>query len=180
MPRSTVASGPHVPKATARLSFRAWRDDDLPLARALFGDPRVTRLVGGPFDDAQIAARLASELAMQRAHGFAYWPIATVDGDVGCCGLKPRDAAGELELGYYLRPELWGGGYAAEAARSVIEHAFEVLRVDLLFALHHPENHGSGRVLEKVGFAYSHHELYPPTGLMHRGYVLRNSAARPA
>ena len=175
MTRSSEQDG--VPAPTARLAFRAWRDDDLPLARALFGDPRVTALVGGPFDDAQIAARLAAELATQHEHGFAYWPIATADGDIGCCGLKPRTIAGELELGYYVRAEHWGGGYAAEAARSVVTYAFDVLGVATLFALHHPENHGSGRVLEKVGFAYSHHELYPPTGLMHRGYVLRNPIA---
>lgn len=162
------------PEPTARLRFRAWRDGDMPLARTLFGDPKVTALVGGPFDDAQIAARLALELATQRDHGFSYWPIATHAGeDIGCCGLKPRPAPGELELGYYLAPAYWGGGYAAEAARSVVAHAFDALGISALFALHHPDNHGSGRVLEKVGFAYSHHELYPPTGLMHRGYVLR-------
>jgi RimJ/RimL family protein N-acetyltransferase len=169
-----------IPEPTARLRFRVWRDDDLPFARLLFGDPRVTALVGGPFDDAQVAARLAGELATQRAYGVAYWPIALHGGDdVGCCGLKPRDAT-SLELGYYLRPAYWGAGYAAEAARSVVAHAFRSLGVAALYAMHHPENRGSGRVLEKVGFAYSHHELYPPTGLMHRGYVLRNPAAPPA
>jgi [ribosomal protein S5]-alanine N-acetyltransferase len=164
------------PKPTARLSFRDWRDDDLPFARALFGDPRVTALVGGPFDDEQVAARLAAELAMQREHGFAYWPIVRAGDDIGCCGLKPRPQPGELELGYYVKPAHWGGGLAAEAARSVVAHAFDALGVAALFALHHPDNVGSGRVLEKVGFEYSHYELYAPTGLMHRGYVLRNPA----
>ena len=163
------------PQPTPRLRFREWRDDDLAFARALFGDSRVTALVGGPFDDAQIAARLGAELATQRAHGYAYWPIALRDHDgvdIGCCGLKPRDAT-SLELGYYLLPEFWGGGYAVEATRAVAAHAFEAFGVAELFALHHPENYGSGRVLDKAGFIYSHHELYPPTGLMHRGYVLR-------
>ncbi|HEY3806177.1 MAG TPA: GNAT family N-acetyltransferase [Kofleriaceae bacterium] len=107
-----------VPRPTERLAFRPWRDDDLALARALFGDARVTALVGGPFDDAQVAARLAGELATQREYGFAYWPIALrAGGDIGCCGLKPRPTPGELELGYYLMPAHWGGGLAAEAAR---------------------------------------------------------------
>jgi [ribosomal protein S5]-alanine N-acetyltransferase len=164
-----------IPNATSRLTFREWRDDDLAFARVLFGDPRVTALVGGPFDAAQIEARLSAELATQREYGFAYWPVALLGlggDDIGCCGLKPRDAT-SLELGYYLRPEFWGGGYAAEASRAVAAHAFEALGVSELFAMHHPENYGSGRVLDKAGFVYSHHELYPPTGLMHRGYVLR-------
>ena len=143
---------PAVPTATARLRFRLWTAGDLPLARALFGDPRVTALVGGPFDDAAIAARLALELAHQRDHALAYWPIAHGgDGDVGCCGLKPR---------------------AVEAGASVIAHAFGVLGAAGLFAGHHPENHGSRRALARLGFRYAHDELDPPTGLQHPGYTL--------
>ncbi|CAN5546850.1 hypothetical protein BH11MYX1_BH11MYX1_33710 [soil metagenome] len=167
-----------IPAPTARLVFRAWRQAD-PFATTLFGDPRVTALVGGPFDAAQIAERLATELAKQRTHGFTYWPIETHAGEpVGCCGLKPR-APGTPELGYYLVPGCWRAGYAAEAASSVIELAFGALDADAIGAGHHPENHASGRVLAKLGFRYVGHELYPPTGLEHPGYVLRNPR-RPA
>lgn len=161
-----------VPAPTERLTFRTWQPDDLPLARDLFGDPRVTALVGGPFDDDQVAARLATEIATAQAHGFQYWPMfAFATGFVGCCGLKPRDARSH-ELGFYLRPAYWNRGFAVEAARSVIALAF-TLDIDALFAGHHPENHGSRRTLEKLGFRYTRHELYPPTGLEHPGYELR-------
>ncbi len=154
--------------------FRAWRDDDLPLALALFGDPRVTALVGGPFDPAQIRDRLAAEIAMERAHGFQYWPVFLHDGThAGCCGLKPRE--GMPELGFYLVPACWGRGLATEAGASVIAHAFEVVGADALFAGHHPDNAGSGSTLVKLGFRYTHHELYPPTGRQHPCYVLRKT-----
>ncbi|MEJ7600965.1 MAG: GNAT family N-acetyltransferase [Kofleriaceae bacterium] len=163
-----------LPAATTNLTFRAWRDDDLPLVRALWGDPQVVALVGGPFDDAAIAARLAFELGNQRDHAIAYWPISLHTGEaVGCCGLKPREPARSIhELGFYLRPAFWGRGFAVEAGHSVIAHAFHTLKAARLFAGHHPENHGSRRTLEKLGFHYTHHELYPPTGLHHPGYVL--------
>lgn len=161
-----------LPAPTRRLAFRTWSEDDLPLARALFGDPRVTALVGGPFDDDQVRARLASDIAMQREHGFQYWPIFLHDGThVGCCGLKPR-AASILELGFYLRPEHWGQRYAAEASRSVMAHAFDVLGMTALFAGHHPDNGGSRRTIEQLGFRYTQHELYPPTATMHPCYEL--------
>ncbi|HEY5933667.1 MAG TPA: GNAT family N-acetyltransferase [Kofleriaceae bacterium] len=160
-----------VPDSTASLIFRAWREDDLPLARALWGDPRVS-----PFDDAAIAERLEFELHNQREHGFAYWPIFTLGGEhVGCCGLKPKPREPSLgihELGFYLRPAFWGRGLAVEASRSAIAHAFGALGAAVLFAGHHPENHGSRRTLEKLGFRYTHDEHYPPTGLMHPGYEL--------
>jgi len=166
------------PAPTARLAFRPWRADDLDLAEALFGDPVVTALVGGPFDRAAIAARLATEVANDATHGYCYWLLHAGDAFVGCCGLKPREAAIH-ELGFYLRPAYWGGGYAVEAGRGVIDHAFGPLGAEALFAGHHPANHGSRAVLAKLGFTYAFDELYPPTGLLHPGYLLRNPR-RPA
>ena len=164
---------PH-PPPTARLAFRCWRDDDLPLARALFADPRVTALVGGPFDEAWIVARMAAEIACQRERGYQYWPLFEGGAFAGCCGLKPRDPAARVhELGFYLLPARWGRGLAVEAGRAVIDFAWRTLDAAALFAGHHPENHGSRRALERLGFRYLLDELYPPTGLMHPGYELR-------
>ena len=165
---------PAIPASTARLTFRRWTEGDFALVRALFGDPRVTSLVGGPFDDAAISARLEVELAHQRDHGVAYWPILLYGSrEIGCCGLKPRDPARRVyELGFYLLPPYWRQGFAAEAGASVVTYAFDVLGASALFAGHHPDNHGSQRALEKLGFRYTHHELYPPTGLEHPGYEL--------
>ncbi len=166
-----------VPERTERLTFRAWRErnEDLPLAMMLWGDRRVTALVGGPFTIDQVRDRLASELINQRDHDIAYWPIALHTGaPVGCCGLKPRAPALRVfELGFYLAPAYWAQGLAFEAGRSVIAHAFGALGATALFAGHHPDNHGSKRTLEKLGFSYTHHELYPATGLEHPGYELR-------
>jgi RimJ/RimL family protein N-acetyltransferase len=161
------------PAASARLVFRTWGEEDLPLAYELFSDPRVSALVGGPFEFDQIRERLAAEIATERTHGFQYWPVFSRSGEhLGCCGLKPR-APGMPELGFYFRYAAWGRGYATEAAAAVIAHAFGELRIDALFAGHHHENHGSRHALAKLGFRYTHHELYPPTGLDEPCYVLR-------
>jgi RimJ/RimL family protein N-acetyltransferase len=163
-----------IPAPTARLVFRTWRDDDLPLARALFGDPRVTALVGGPFDDAAVRARLAAEIANERDHRLQYWPMFLGEGGelVGCCGLKPR-APDVHELGFYIVPARWRQGFAIEAARAVIAHAWAAFDVRALFAGHHPDNVASRRTLESLGFRYTHDEIYPPTGRSHLGYELR-------
>ena len=123
----------------------------------------VTALVGGPFDRAAIAARLATELANQATHGDCYWLLHAGDSFVGCCGLKPREP-GTHELGFYLCRAYWGGGYAVEAGRAVIDHAFGALDADALFAGHHPANHGSRAVLAKLGFRYAFDELYHRPG----------------
>ena len=64
-------------------------------------------------------------------------------------------------------------------AGSVIAFAFDQLGETSLFAGHHPENTSSQRALDKLGFRYLRHELYPPTGLQHPGYELKKNQAQP-
>ena len=168
-----------VPRAyfltTARLGFGRWGPDDLPLALALWGDPGVTRLIGGPLSAAAAEARLGAEIASMRAHGVQYWPIFLLAGGehVGCAGLRPYRAEDRIyELGFHLRPAYWGQGLASEAAQAVVTFAFETIRAAALFAGHHPENAPSRRVFEKLGFHFTHAELYAPTGLHHPSYLL--------
>lgn len=160
---------------TDRLGFRHWGPEDLQLALALWANPEVTWLIGGPRSPQQVGEKLASEIAMQDASGIQYWPIfllATGE-HVGCAGLRPyRPAERVYELGFHLLSAFWGQGLAEEAGRAVISHAFSTLGANGLFAGHHPENAASRRVLEKLGFHYTHDELYPPTGLLHRSYFL--------
>jgi hypothetical protein len=44
--------------------------------------------------------------------------------------------------------------------------------VRALFAGHNPANQASRELLARLGFRYTHDELYPPTGLMHPSYRL--------
>ncbi|OFW68666.1 MAG: GNAT family N-acetyltransferase, partial [Actinobacteria bacterium RBG_13_63_9] len=158
-----------------RLGFRFWSDADMDLAMSLWGDPEVTRLIGGPFSREQVAERLAREIATMQSHGVQYWPVfllATGE-HMGCCGLRPYKAEEKVyEIGVHLRKAYWGEGYAPEATQAVMEHAFNTLGVKALFAGHNPANEASRRVLEKLGFRYTHDEYYPPTGLNHPSYIL--------
>ena len=160
---------------TERLGFRQWMIADLPLALAIWGDAKVTRLVGGPFSQEKVVARLEREIASMTAFGVQYWPIFLLKSGehVGAAGMRVRESQEpRYSVGYYLLPEFWGQGLATEAGRAVIKYAFERLEARSLFAGHHPENATSGRVLEKLGFHFTHKELYPPTGLMHQSYIL--------
>lgn len=47
---------------TARLGFRHWSENDLSLAVALWGDPEVTKLIGGPFSEDVVKKKLAAEM----------------------------------------------------------------------------------------------------------------------
>lgn len=173
MPSATTTRRQSAPLRTKRLKFRCWARTDRGLAWKLWGDPRVTRLIGGPFSDAAVSERLDREIATMRARGVQYWPVflRSTGEFVGAVGLRPyppdRTA---LELGCHLRPEFWGQGLAEEAARAAIGFAFSVTDARYLVAGHHPENIPSGRLLVKLGFVRVGEELYPPTGLQHPLY----------
>jgi len=158
-----------------RLGFRAWTEADLPLALGLWGDPNVTARIGGPFTVEMIHARLAKEIAQMKECGLQYWPVFLL-GDhrhVGCAGLRPYRPELQIhEFGIHLRREYWGQGLAMEASQAVIDYAFDQLGAKALFAGHHPANEASRRLLLKLGFVYTHDEMYPPTGLMHPSYLL--------
>jgi RimJ/RimL family protein N-acetyltransferase len=142
----------------------------------LWGDIAVTRFIGGPFSKAQIRARLAGEIASMSEHGIQYWPVFLLsDGAfAGCCGLRPfKPEEGICELGFHLRPPYWGQGLAVEAARAVIRLASESLEARALFAGQYADNQASARVLEKLGFEFTHEEIYAPTGRMHRCHILK-------
>lgn len=163
---------------TQRLGFRTWSPADLPLAEALWADPEVTRLVGGPFSSDQIRARLDREITTQIDHGVQYWPIFLLASgeNIGCCGLRPyRPEDGIIELGVHIRRAHFRHGFALEASATVMTHAFTALKVKALFAGHNPANEGSHRLLSRLGFRYTHDELYPPTGLQHPSYLVEAS-----
>ncbi len=159
---------------TARLGFGVWTAGHGALADAVWGDPVVTAMTGGPFAPDQVRDRLALEIANGERHGVQYWPVFDLasGAHLGCCGLRPRPGETEVfELGYQLRPEAWGRGIAAEAARGVIAWA-SAGRATALIAGHHPRNDASRAILVKLGFTYTHDEIYPPTGQMEPCYRL--------
>jgi len=166
---------------SARLGIGLWTRDDLELAVGLWGDPEVARYMGGPFSRAQVAGRLAHEIDTYARHGLQYWPLFLLDSGehVGCCGVTPHLADGPVyQFGFHLRRAHWRCGYVREAAPVIIADAFDTHGAAALYAGHHPQNEASRRVLVALGFLYTHHEYYAPTGVVEPCYRL--TPARPA
>jgi RimJ/RimL family protein N-acetyltransferase len=72
---------------------------------------------------------------------------------IGDCGILRLEKAGEqlYDLGYIIHHPFWRRGYAVEAARAVIGHAFNTLGLDVIHA-NMPFNHDSSRlVAERIG-----------------------------
>jgi [ribosomal protein S5]-alanine N-acetyltransferase len=162
---------------TERLGFSEWSESDSSLAEMLWGDSKVSFFIGGPFTSDEARTRLKREIEMMIAHKVQYWPVFLLREDkfVGCAGLRSyRNDERVFEMGVHLLPGCWGQGFGQEAARAVIEFGFERFGAKSLFAGHHPANVASRRLLERLGFRFTHEEFYPPTGLNHPSYRLLN------
>jgi len=162
---------------TERLGFRKWDNNDFLLAKGLWGDYKVTKLIDvrGQLTDEQVMERLLNEINCEQNYGVQYFPIFLLNnGDhVGCCGLRPYDLNDNIyEIGFHIRTNYWEKGYAYEAAKAIIDFAFTEMRVSSLFAGHHPNNESSRNILQKLGFTYKGDEFYEPTGLNHPSYLL--------
>ena len=95
-----------------------------------------------------------------------YWTIARRNEPpsfIGWVLLIPADGLGpEIEIGWRLRREAWGCGFATEATAPVLHHAFATQQLPEVVAEIHPDNVGSLRVAEKIGLKrrrmVSHHD----------------------
>jgi RimJ/RimL family protein N-acetyltransferase len=137
---------------TERLRLRPVCPDDVEELVRLHEDPEVAKYMGvrdRDWYEWRIGASL--EEWAERGHGF----VVVLDSEsgrfLGRTGLKFWTEFGETELGWVLRPEARGDGYATEAARAVLDWGFENLEVPYVTAMIRPGNDASVAVAERLG-----------------------------
>ena len=144
--------------ATERLVLRAPRSEDAKAIATLVNDRRIaenTLRIPHPYALADAESFIAAANTAGE-HTFLITRSADV---LGVCGIAKRDGE-EPEIGYWLGVGFWGRGYATEAARGVIDHAFGDLGCDCLAGGARVSNPASRRVLEKCGFRWTGVGLY--------------------
>jgi RimJ/RimL family protein N-acetyltransferase len=145
---------------TGRLVLRAPRLADAKAIVALIGDRRVAEnlsRVPHPYSRADAEDFIATANSAPDELNFL---ISTPDGDVlGGCGIGVRREP-EPEIGYWLGVPFWGNGYATEAVRAVLDHAFADLGHETILGAARVSNPASRRVLEKCGFQWTGVGLY--------------------
>jgi RimJ/RimL family protein N-acetyltransferase len=141
---------------TARLRLRPRTLDDLDANLAMDLDAAVTRFIWSePPEPVAHRAALAERIASGWPDVGGIWVVEwrSPQGLLGWCGLFPLDGADEIEIGYRYVRAAWGQGVATEAARAVLAHGFDTLRLPRIVGVTDPDNHASKRVLAKLGMA---------------------------
>jgi RimJ/RimL family protein N-acetyltransferase len=81
---------------------------------------------------------------------------------VGGFGLHGRRGPGTLEIGYWVRSDRTGRGYATAAARRLTDAAFECFSdVDRVEIRCDPANRASAAIPPKLGYALDREEVVP-------------------
>ena len=118
---------------TDRLRLRTWDEADEFGFYDIMNTPAVMRWLGGLQSRDEWGAGYQRLRAYERDYGFTFWIVERRSDDaiLGFCGLKRANApggeaiAGQVEIGWRLREDAWGQGYAKEAAIASLELAFD-------------------------------------------------------
>ena len=140
---------------TQRLVLRAPQLEDAKAVAALANDRRIaenTARVPHPYRIADAESWITA--AGAALEGETYLITLANRTLVGGCGFDMRDGP-VPEIGYWLGTRYWGKGYATEAVRALIDHAFTDLDHQALQSCVRVTNPGSRRVLEKCGFQWT-------------------------
>lgn len=141
---------------TERLTLRAWRDEDHAPFAEMGRSPAVMAQLGPLMTREQSDAGIERMRVYQRQHGYCFWAVERRDDAhfLGFCGLKPGVVGpliGEIEIGWRLREDAWGRGYAKEAAIASLAWGWTVLRAPRIMATTTPANRASWGLMERLG-----------------------------
>jgi len=145
---------------TERLRLRPWRENDVACVLAIYGDERVWRWLGAdpqPLNDPEAAfARIKRWASLYRG-ACGIWAVVPLgeQSPVGTVLLLPLpDAQGSytdaIEIGWHFSPQVWGKGYATEAAQALLDRAW-VEDISEVHAVVYPGNDASVAVTKRLG-----------------------------
>lgn len=141
-----------------RLLLRPFGDADFDAYAAMCADPEVMRYVG---DRAVLSREDAwRQMAMLAGHwqlrGFGMWAVEerATGAFIGRVGLHFPEGWPDREVAWALARPYWGRGFAFEAARAALTHAFLTLEWERAISLIDPANSRSVRLAERLGERY--------------------------
>ena len=150
-----------------RLRLRGHRPEDHANCTALWGDPEVSRYIGGrPLSGEEAWARLLRYAGHWVWMGYGFWAVEEKIGNIcrrsGYASLH-RDIQPPLhmpEFGWVLATPFHGRGYATEAVRTATAWGDQQFGAQQTICIIDPENLRSIRVAEKCRFKVSHQASY--------------------
>jgi len=143
----------------SRLYLRRIEIEDAEFLLGLLNEPAFLKFVGDKeVRDLDSAQRYISQgpVASYETYGFGLYLVELIDSReaIGICGLLKRSFLDKPDLGFALKLEHCGHGYAFEAAQATIELARDNLKLPGLVAFTAGNNDRSIKLLHKLGMSF--------------------------
>jgi RimJ/RimL family protein N-acetyltransferase len=169
---------------TERLVLRRWVRGDAAAMEAIWREPEVWTALqpNRSFDPNQWRSMLDRHVRHWEVHGFGLWAVTTPTEPrpAGWIGASHPtfvpELADEVEIGWTLRPSLWGMGLATEGAGAAVDAAFTELNRGRVISLIHPENGRSIAVANRLGMIRAGEATPPDLGEPLVVYALSRSS----
>lgn len=141
---------------TDRLILRRFVVGDAEFVLGLMNEPSFLQFIGDRGVRSIENAReyiLKGPIDSYERHGFGLYvtDLRATGAPIGICGLLKRESLDYVDIGFAFLPEFWGNGYAYESASAVMQYAERELGLSRVVAITQADNHGSIKVLEKIG-----------------------------
>jgi RimJ/RimL family protein N-acetyltransferase len=145
---ATSHDAPFAPIETERLILRPFQPADWRAVYSYMSDPQVTAFL----PEGLMSKARARAFAMRNAKAPRAVAVAKKSGGalIGHMPFHPWFAPATWEVGWALAREHQGFGYATEAARALLGHAFGALGCHRVIATCQPDNPASWRIAEKL------------------------------
>lgn len=159
--------------ATARVWLRRWRETDRDAFAQMNADPDVMRHFPALLSRSESDALIDQFNRHFDRHGYSLWAleIPGVCPLAGFVGLKHVEFDASftpaIEIGWRMRRDLWGQGYATEAAEAVLAHGFETLGLKEIISFTTRDNQRSQALMQRIGMVHDplsdfEHPQLPP------------------
>lgn len=144
---------------TDRLILRPLDEKDAEDVFEWVGDPIVNRYMPySVYTDIE-QVRKWIEQAKNKDYEFGF-ELKKTGKVIGAGSVKFDTGSGAYELGYNLNRAFWRQGYATEAAKAMIQWAYDTIGAREFMAIHATENTASGNVIRKCGFQFEKYGQY--------------------
>ena len=141
---------------TERLRLRPMVPEDLDAFHAVVSDPVSMRFYPRPFDRERSRAWIERVEERYARDGFGLLAVeeAATGEMIGDCGPMIQPVLGEdhVELGWHIRRDRQGMGFATEAGAACRDEAWRVIAPERLISIIRPENVPSWSVARALGF----------------------------
>ncbi|MFT5451779.1 MAG: RimJ/RimL family protein N-acetyltransferase [Enterobacterales bacterium] len=147
---------------TENLILRLPEVSDAAMIYKLFNQQDCVKFIGDKnIKNLEDAEKYITEkfLRHYKTYGFCLYIVCQKQSNstVGLCGLIKRKELEDVDIGFAILTEYQSKGYVTEAAIAVKNHAIDILGLKRLVGITDTLNHGSIRVLEKIGMTFEKH-----------------------